>query len=166
MLFDKIETPRELFTYKLGSALKMEQKLVDTLDDLQDEATSPQLKRAFADHREQTRGHVRNIEMAFEALGESPDDKPCPVIEAIDKEGKAEVKMTDESLTDAVLAAGAIESEHHEIAVYEALIAQAESMKRPEVVTLLQQNLEDEQRALDLVREQERTLVAGFAATG
>jgi ferritin-like metal-binding protein YciE len=160
MLFDKIESPRELFTYKLGSALKMEQKLVDTLGDLQDEATNPELKQAFAQHREETRGHVRNVEMAFEALGEDPDDHPDAAVDAIAKQGKAEAKMADDRLTDTVLAAGAIDTEHHEIAVYEALLAQAEIINKPQVVSLLQQNLEQEQHALDLVRGQQRTLVA------
>jgi ferritin-like metal-binding protein YciE len=152
MLFEKLDTPKELFTYKLGSALKMENKVLDMLGDLEEESRHKELKDQFRHHADETRGQIRNIEMAFDALGERPDDKPCPVIEAIDKEGKMNIKKADDHLVDNVILAGATETEHHEIAVYEALISQADAMGRQEIVTLLRQNLEQEQHTLDEVR--------------
>jgi ferritin-like metal-binding protein YciE len=153
VLFDKIDTPKELFTYKLGSAYKMEQKVLDMLGDLEAEAHHDELKQQLRHHADETRSQIRNIEMAFEALGEQPDDSPCPVIEAIDKEGKMNIKKADDGLVDNVIVAGATETEHHEIAVYEGLIAHADAMGRPEVVSLLQQNLEQEQHTLQEVRD-------------
>ena len=152
MLFDKIETPREFFSYKLGSALKMERKVLDMLGDLEGEAHHAELKQQLRHHADETRGHIRNVEMAFEAIGEEPDDSPCPVIEAIDKEGKMNIKKVEDGLVDNVIVSGATETEHHEIAVYESLIMHAEAMGKPEVVNLLQQNLESEQHTLDEVR--------------
>jgi hypothetical protein len=43
------------------------------------------------------------------------------------KEGKATIKKTNESVVDAVILSAATESEHHEIAVYETLITNAEA---------------------------------------
>jgi ferritin-like metal-binding protein YciE len=54
----------------------------------------------------------------------------------------------DESLVDAVLAAGAAETEHHEIAMYDGLIAMAGKMGQEDVVALLQENLEQELQTL------------------
>ena len=72
--------------------------------------------------------------------------------------------MADDSVLDSVILSGAAETEHHEIAVYEALIAQAEQFDQPEVVQLLQQNLEIEQHTLDEVkRAQQRELAAATA---
>ncbi|MEA2271215.1 MAG: hypothetical protein QOF29_454 [bacterium] len=152
MLLDKIDTPRELFTYKLGAALTMENKVLDMLGDLEAEAHREELKQQFRHHAEETRGQIRNIEEAFDALGEKPDDKPCPAIEGIQKEGKANIKKTDDELVDAVILSGAAETEHHEIAVYEVLITQAEAMDKPAIASLLRQNLEQEQHTLDEVR--------------
>jgi ferritin-like metal-binding protein YciE len=156
MLFDKIESPNELLTFKLGSALTMEQKVLGMLGDLEAEAHHDELKQQLRHHAGETRSQIRNIEMAFEALGAQPDDKPCPVIEAIDKEGKMNIKKAEDDLVDNVIVAGAAETEHHEIAVYEALITQADAMGKSEVVTLLRQNLEQEQHTLDEVRDHAR----------
>jgi ferritin-like metal-binding protein YciE len=38
------------------------------------------------------------------------------------KEGKSRIKKTDDSVVDAVILAGALETEHYEIAVYETLV--------------------------------------------
>jgi ferritin-like metal-binding protein YciE len=166
-VFEKIETPKELFTYKLGAALKMEQTVLDMLGDLQEQAQHVELKQQFRHHADETQQQIRNLEQAFTALGEEPDDKPCPAIEGIEKEGKANIKKTDDRLVDAVIVAGAIETEHHEIAVYESLIAHAEAMGSAEVATLLRQNLEQEQHTLDEVRQHGERLAretAGAAA--
>jgi ferritin-like metal-binding protein YciE len=48
-----------------------------------------------------------------------------------------------------VLLQGAVETEHHEIAVYENLIINAQAMGRDDVVSVLRQNLGDEQHTLD-----------------
>jgi ferritin-like metal-binding protein YciE len=148
MLFETIDTPRELFTYKLGSALEMEQDVLKMLDDLQDEANSGDVKQLLTKHADQTRGHIRNIEQSFEAIGEKPDDKACPPMEGIDKEAKANVRRAEDHLVDNVILSGAVETEHHEIAVYENLIMQAEAMGQPAVATLLRQNLEQEEQTL------------------
>jgi ferritin-like metal-binding protein YciE len=63
------------------------------------------------------------------------------------------VKKAGESVVDAVILSAAAETEHHEIAVYEALMTHAEAMGEPEVVRLLQENLEQEQHTLDEVRK-------------
>jgi ferritin-like metal-binding protein YciE len=151
-MFEKIETPRELFTYKLGAALKMEQTVLEMLGDLQEQSQHTELKQQFRHHAEETEQQIRNLEQAFAALGEEPDDKPCPAIEGIEKEGKANIKKTDDRLVDAVIVSGAMETEHHEIAVYEGLLAHAEAMGKAEVIPLLRQNLEQEQHTLAEVR--------------
>jgi ferritin-like metal-binding protein YciE len=152
MLLEKFDTPSELFTYKLGSALTMERDVLEMLGKLEQEARSQELKQQFRHHAEETRQQIDNVEHAFAALGEEPDGKPCPVIEAIDKEGRAHMKRSDESLVDSVILAGAAATEHHEIAVYEWLICEAEAMGKQSVVALFEQNLEQEQHTLEEVK--------------
>ena len=155
-MFDKLNTQRELFGHKLGAALTMEQDVLDMLGDLEKKAQRAQLKEQFRHHAEETRQQINNIEQVFRALGEEPDDSPCLVTKALDKEAKANIKMADDSVIDAVILSGAAETEHHEIAVYESLVTQAEEFGQTDVVRLLQQNLEIEQHTLDEVKQQQR----------
>ena len=151
-MFEKLNSPQELFHYKLGAALKMENKVLEMLGNLEEAAQTEQLKQQFSHHADETRQQISNIEQAFSALGEEPDDSPCPAIEGIEKEGQANIKKADDSLVDAVILSGAAETEHHEIAVYEGLITEAEAMGKQDIVQLLSQNLEQEQHTLEEVK--------------
>jgi ferritin-like metal-binding protein YciE len=166
-MFDKveIETPKQLFTFKLGAALTMENTVLDMLGELQEKAQSPELKQQFSHHADETRRQIANLEQAFTAIGEEPDKKPCPAIEGIEKEGQANIKMTDDSLVDGVILAGAAETEHHEIAVYEGLITHAEAMGEQDVVALLQENLEQEQHTLQEVKQATQSLAQQMATS-
>jgi ferritin-like metal-binding protein YciE len=147
-MFEKLNTPEELFHYKLGAALKMENTVLEMLGDLEEASQRDHLKQQFRHHAEETRDEIRNLEQAFSALGEEPDDSPCPAIQGIEKEGKANIKKADDSVVDGVILSGAAETEHHEIAVYEGLITAAEAMGKRDVVSLLRANLEQEQHTL------------------
>lgn len=151
-MFEHLHSPEEIFTYKLGSALTMERKLVEALEELEQSAQRSEIKQALRHHRDETRQHATNIEQCFKLLGEEIDDSPCPTIEAMAKEGKATIKKTDESVVDAVILAAATESEHHEIAVYETLIANAQARGSNDVAELLHQNLRQEEHALEIAR--------------
>lgn len=153
LLGGKIETPQDLYLHKLGAALKMESTILDMLPELEEQASDSQLKQALQNHYDETRGHVANLERAFQALGAEIDDSACPAIEGLEKEGQASLKMVDDSLNDDVILSGVTETEHHEIAVYEGLITKAEAMGEQDVVALLQENLEQEQAALHKARQ-------------
>jgi ferritin-like metal-binding protein YciE len=152
-MFERLNTPEEAFNYKLGAALKMEHTVLDKiLADNIEEAQDGNLKQLLRHHAEETRGQIANLEQAFAAFGWEVDDSPCPAIEAIHKEGKTNVKKSDESIVDSIILSGAAETEHHEIAVYESLITNARAMGRDDVVSLLEQNLEQEQHTLEEVK--------------
>ena len=144
----KLSTPHELFVYNLGATLKMENTVEGMLGTLVEEADDSGLKQQLRHHREETQAQIRNLHQVFEALGMEPEEKPCPAIEGIEKEGEMNLLMTSEELNDAVILAGAAETEHHEIAVYENLIVHANAMGHEDVVALLQENLEQEQHTL------------------
>jgi ferritin-like metal-binding protein YciE len=163
-MFEKLDTPEEVFSFKLGAALKMENKVLEMLGELQEQTNRDEIRQLLAKHAGETREHIANIERSFELLGEEPDDSPCPAIEGIEKEGKATLKKIDDSIVDAGILASAIETEHHEIGVYEVLVTNAEARGAPEVAALLRKNLEQEQQTLDTVRTAaERIAHQGYA---
>jgi ferritin-like metal-binding protein YciE len=130
----------------------MERTVLDMLGRLEEAAQSQQLKQQLHHHADETRQQLANLEQAFAAVGAEVDDKPCPAIEGLEKEGQQMIKMADEPLVDAVILGAASATEHHEISVYEGLITKAEAMGEQDVVALLQENLEQEQHTLEEVK--------------
>src|SRR5919206_328274 len=98
ILGETVETPRQLFVHKVGAALTMEKKILDMLPQLEEAANDRTLKQNLKQHRRETEGHVRNLEQAFRALGESVDDQSCPAVEGLEKEGQAMLGKVDETL--------------------------------------------------------------------
>jgi ferritin-like metal-binding protein YciE len=143
-----VETPTELFVHKLGAAVTMEEKILDMLEELEDKASDNKLKQDLRHHRQETQQQIKNLQRVFEALGQEPEKQSCPAIEGLEKEGKQLIKEVDDALVDSVILGGVIETEHHEIAVYDTLIIKAEQID-DDVVALLQENLEQEESALD-----------------
>lgn len=163
-MFERLTTPEEIFSFKLGSALSMEHDTLQMLADLEEHVQRPELKAMFKEHAAETRQQISNIERCFDLLGEPVDDSPSPTTKGLAKEGKSTIKMTDVSVVDAVILAGALETEHYEIAVYETLVTNAHARGAPDVAALLQQNLDQEVHALDLVkRAGERLSTEGIA---
>lgn len=159
-MFERLNTPGEAYNYKLGAALKMEHTVLEILEDNIDSAQGDKLKQLFRHHHEETQGQIRNLEQVFAAFGWDVDDSPCPAIEAIQKEGKTNVKKTDDAIVDSVILQGAVETEHHEIGVYENLIINARAMGRDDVVDLLQENLSIEQHTLDEAKSVQEQVAA------
>ena len=161
----KIHNPRELFAFKLGAALTMENTVLDMLGQLQEEANSSELKQQLRHHAEETRGQIRNLQQAFQALGREPEEQPCPAIEGIEKEGQSNLKMVEDDLKDHVILAGCSETEHHEISVYENLITNADAMGQEDIVALLRENLEQEQHTLGEVMKSALSMAQRAATT-
>ena len=146
----KMSDPRDLFLHELGDVLYAEKTLVKALPKLQEEASDKELASGFAEHLEETRQHVKNLEQAFEALGEPAKAEKCPGIEGIKKEHDdfvANESPTSEVL-DAFLTGAGARTEHYEIAAYEGLVTMARAMGEDDVASLLNANLEQEKAAL------------------
>jgi ferritin-like metal-binding protein YciE len=148
LLGDTIETPRELFIHKLGAALTMEEKILEALTKLEEKAQDSSLRRQLQEHYRETEGQVQNLRQVFSALGEEVAEKPCPAIEGLTKEADSMLGQVDESLYDAVILSAVMETEHHEIAVYDSLIINAEQMGDADVIVLLNENIEQEDATL------------------
>ena len=161
-MFEKLKTPEDIFSFKLGSAREMEQDALAALEELQGETNRAEIRDVLAAHAAETKRHVVNVEECFRLLGEEPDTSPNPVTKGLAAEAKASLEKTDASIVDAVILAGAIETEHLEIATYEVLIPNADARGAQDVKALLQHNLDDELRALDTAKE----LAVRFAHEG
>jgi len=144
----QIADARQLFEYKLGTALGLERKVHTMLGTMETQATLGQLPEGFARHREETQQQIGNLEQALEAIGGDSTAHKDAVMDGIAQHAEQMLGRVDDSLVDSILAGGAAHTEHHEIATYEGLIILAEALGEDDVVTLLEENLEQEQRTL------------------
>ena len=150
----QMSDPRELFLHELGDVLYAERTLVKTLPKLQEEASDEELALGFEEHLEETRQHVKNLEAAFEKLGEQPKAEKCPGIDGIKQEHDDFVakESPSQDVLDSFLTGAGARTEHYEIAAYEGLVTMAEAMGEPEIVDLLTENLEQEKTALEKLK--------------
>jgi ferritin-like metal-binding protein YciE len=163
----KMSDPRELFLHELGDVLYAEQTLVKTLPKLQEEAADEELAQGFGEHLDETRQHVKNLERAFEALGEPAKAEKCPGIEGIKKEHDEFVsnESPSQEILDAFLTGAGARTEHYEIAAYEGLVTMAEATGEDEVARLLNENLQQEKQALRKLQTISKRLAEQGAAT-
>src|ERR1700709_1905557 len=129
-MVEHFDPPQQAYNYKLGATLKMEQKVLDILDASIEDAQDEKVKALFTEHRRESEDHVRVVEAVFGLFDWEVDDSPCPAIEGLEKEGKANAKKADDVLVDSILLQGALEVEHHAIGGYENLIINAKAMAR------------------------------------
>src|SRR5438270_11423837 len=162
----EIGSPRELFVHDVGAAYKMENTILEMIEELQEEANDTELKRSLAQHHRETQQQIRNLERIFDALGEEAEEQPCPVVEGLEKEGQQNLKDVEDDLNDAVILSGVVETEAHEIAVYDGLITTAEAMGEEDIVALFQENLEQEQNALQKARKGSEKLTRAKVTAG
>jgi ferritin-like metal-binding protein YciE len=147
----EIKDARKLFVHQLGEALNMERTVLTMLKRNEEAVEDPELKRLFADHRKATEGQIGNLEQAFSALGEKAEGHICHGMEGMKKEAQEMIEKIAPGLVDGALASGATHVEHYEIATYEGLLTQAETMGAEDIVALLEENLEQEKQTLGKV---------------
>jgi ferritin-like metal-binding protein YciE len=163
----QMKDPRELFLHELGDVLYAERTLVKTLPKLQEEASDDELADGFGKHLEETRQHVKNLEQAFDVLGEPVKAEKCPGIEGLKKEHDEFVtnEAPSPEVLNAFLTGAGARTEHYEIAAYEGLVTMAEAMGEDQVARLLNENLAQEQNALRKIQTIGKRLAQQGAAT-
>jgi ferritin-like metal-binding protein YciE len=142
---------RELFVHNLEDAYYAEEELLDALDDLEDQTDDDEIAEAFAEHRDETRGHIDRLDDVFEMLDVEPETEECEGIEGLIEEHKTFVdeEEPDQELLDLHNLIAGQKTEHYEIAAYGNLALLADRLGMDEAGDLLHENLEEEKAALD-----------------
>jgi ferritin-like metal-binding protein YciE len=164
-MFERLNTPEELFQHQLSGALEMERDIARALDELIESSRDELVKEELRDHQAETRGHMRRLERVFESFGWEIEASPCAPIKAIEKEGKANIKRSTDSRVDSMILGAAIETEHHEMAVYDNLIIHAQALGHDRAAEILERNREEEKAALARVKQLAREHARPVAAT-
>ena len=112
----------ELFLEELKDLFDAEKQLVKALPKMAKAATSPELKAAFTDHLEVTKGHVERLKQIFEELGMPARGKECKAMKGLVEEGGEMIaEDAEDHVKDAGLIVAAQKVEHYERAGYGSL---------------------------------------------
>lgn len=136
---------QDVFLEELRDLYSAENQLVKALPKMVKAAKHPELKQAFSNHLEETKGQVERLKQAFGELGVKPTGQHCNGMEGVVEEGRDAIESDEEvgSKTVQLIGAG-LRVEHYEIAGYTAAIAIAKSLGNQQVASLLNQNLQEE----------------------
>ncbi len=139
------DTFHGLFIEELKDIYNAENQLTKALPKMAKAAVNERLKTGFADHLEETKGHIERLEQAFKLLGEPVKGKTCKAMQGLIKEGAEAIEENDAGLVrDAQLIGAAQRVEHYEIAAYGTAVAMAKLMGHEQVAALLDETLQEE----------------------
>jgi ferritin-like metal-binding protein YciE len=148
----KVRTLEDLFIDLLKDLYSAENQLVKALPKMAKNAQASDLRKAFQDHLKQTEKQVERIERIFSNLEGSPRGKKCVGMEGLVEEGNEIMKeAADPDALDAGLIAAAQKVEHYEIASYGTARAWARHLGYNDAAKLLEQTLEEESMANELL---------------
>jgi len=141
----EMEELRDLYVDQLRDLYSAENQLVKALPKMAKAATDEQLKSAFLEHLEETKGHVERLTKIFDKLGAKPGGKKCKAMEGLVEEGKEMIEEDAEpEVMDAGLIAAGQRVEHYEIAGYGTVRAYAKLLGDDSAAKLLDETLQEE----------------------
>jgi ferritin-like metal-binding protein YciE len=144
----KLNTLEDVFVHELRDVYHAEKQLVKALPKMAKAASSPELRSAFEDHLEQTKGHVERLEAIFGQMKQKAKTEKCAAMKGLVAEGEEIIEANGEpQAKDAGLIAKAQKVEHYEIASYGTLISWAQQLGQNEAVELLRLTLTEEKDA-------------------
>lgn len=148
-----MQTIEELFEHELQDIYSAEQSLLEALEQMAGESSDREIKKGFTQHRKETQGQIKRLERIYKSLGRKPESGTCPGIEGLIKEKKAFMReRPTEDLLEFYNIGAAQKVERYEITAYEGLIDMAEKLGLTDAVELLEQNLQEEEMALNKLK--------------
>jgi ferritin-like metal-binding protein YciE len=148
-----MQTIEELFEHELKDMYSAEHSLLEALEQMADESSDRDIRKAFTQHRKDTQAQIKRLDRIFKAMGHKPEAETCPGIEGLIKEKKMFMReKPSPELLEFYNIGAAQKAERYEITAYENLIDMADKLGMADAVNLLEQNLQEEEAALDRLK--------------
>ncbi len=142
-----ISTLQDLMLDQLGDVYDAEHRFLKGQQEMMRKASDQQLKSGIQLHIEQTQHHIQNLEQVFSLMGQQPKGVTCEASQGLVSEAQKDMgEAGSDSIRDVLIDGAALRVEHYEIAAYTALIAGAQLMGQQQAISLLQENLQQEQQ--------------------
>ena len=136
---------RDLYIEQLQDLYDAETQLIKALPKMAEAASSPDLKKGFSHHLDQTQTHAKRLEKILAAQSATLKNKPCEAMKGLIKEGEEAINFKgDADVKDAALIAAAQRVEHYEMAGYGTVRTFAQHLGESDDRKLLQTTLDEE----------------------
>lgn len=154
-----IHNLEQLYQDQLRDLHSAETQLIAALPEMVSHSTNEELRTAFSNHLEETKGQLARITRICHSHGINPGGEECDAMKGLIKEAKKHLIETESGVVrDAVLIASGNRVEHYEIAAYGVAKAFAEALGFDEDAQMLSESLDEESEA--------DTLLTGIATGG
>ena len=146
---------KELFVEELKDIYWAEKHLTKALPKMKKASTSEELANAFEEHLEITYRQIERIEQVFEMLEMPARAKKCEAMDGLVREAQGHIEELPKGtmVRDAGLIISAQKVEHYEIAAYGSLVQLARTMGENDIADLLEETLEEEKEADQMLTE-------------
>lgn len=138
----------EKFIHELGDIYDAEHRFLEAQRLMVQQASDDKLKGMIQEHITQTQGQIEVLNQVYQALGQQPQRITCDAAVGLVREGqKGMQEAQSRPIRDCMIAGAIAKVEHYEMASYRGLVAGAQMMGNQQVMSLLQQNLQQEEQA-------------------
>ncbi len=157
----KVKNLEDFLIDELKDLYSAEKQLTKALPKMVKAASSDELKEAFQNHLNETTEQLNRLEKISEILGKNLSGKKCKAMDGLVNEGKELIEEEmEEKVKDVALIAAGQKVEHYEIASYGCARTYARLLGHSEVEDLLQETLDEEGNANELLTEISESLNA------
>lgn len=148
-----MQTIEELFEHELKDIYGAEHSLVNALEQMAAESSDKEIKRLYTQHRRETQGQIKRLDRIFKTFGRRAEPETCAGMEGLIKEKKMFMReKPTPDLLEFYNIGAAQKVERYEITAYENLIDMADKLGLADAVDLLEQNLQEEDAALNKLK--------------
>ena len=143
----QLTTLNDVFVDQLGDLKSAEQQLTEALPKMAKAASTPELREAFEEHLQETRGHVKRLQEIEQMVGSIPTET-CEAMKGLVSEGEEIIEADGDPVAkDVALIAAAQRVEHYEMAAYGTARALARELDFSDAADLLGDTLDEESAA-------------------
>lgn len=152
--FSRIDNLRKLYVDQIQHLHSAESQIIEALPKMIAVAEEAELKRALQAHLQETREHVSRLEQILQGTIHKLEPKKNKAMSAIIGEGEEIIgDASNAPVRDAGIITAAQRVEHYEIAAYGSVRNFAQIMGETQQASLLQQTLDEEKHADEVLTE-------------
>ncbi len=140
-----MKTLKDLFEHQLKDLFSAESQLIEALPKVANKANDSELKNAFENHLEETKGQKKRLQEICDELEISSKGETCKAMKGLISETESFIEeASDGEVMDAGLIAEAQRIEHYEIAAYGTAVRFAKELGYNNIARKLQETLDEE----------------------
>ncbi len=141
-----LRSPRDLFIYQLSAIHSAEQIKLQMLPQMEQACQNPRIKQMLGDEIPETQQQIVRVQECFRLLGVQPMTVTSRAIDCVRQDAQQFMQQgASQTIADLFSLETSLKVDHYEIAAYTELVGMARALGETQVVSLLEDNLRDEE---------------------